>query len=69
SSVQPLKSGGVLDGVCLKGCTVRIGDSPNDEYELEGADVVSIEDGLLYSDGAEGASGPAAAARPPVRKP
>lgn len=65
SRVQTLKPGGVLDGVCPKGCIVRIGDSANDEYELEGADVVSIEDGLLYSDGTAAGG----AAKPPAAKP
>ncbi len=69
SSVQPLKSGDVLHGVCLKGCIVRLGDSPNDDYELEGADAVSIEDGLLYSDGADGAPGSANAGKSPAAKP
>jgi len=49
-SAQTLKAGGVIDGICLKGCVVRIGDSPDDEYELDGSDLVSIEDGLLFSD-------------------
>ncbi len=42
---------GVIQGVCLKGCLIRLGDSQNDEYELEGTEVVSIEDGYLYYDG------------------
>ena len=51
---QVLKPAGVIDGICMKGCIVRLGDSENDEYELEGAEVVSIEDGYLYYDGPEG---------------
>ncbi|MBX9925834.1 MAG: hypothetical protein K2Y05_05710, partial [Hyphomicrobiaceae bacterium] len=31
-----LKPGDVLASVCLKGCIVRLNDSENDEYELEG---------------------------------
>jgi hypothetical protein len=42
---------GVLQGVCLKGCLIRLGDSQNDEYELDGTEIVSIEDGYLYYDG------------------
>jgi hypothetical protein len=42
---------GVIQGVCLKGCLIRLGDSQNDEYELEGTEIVSIEDGYLYYDG------------------
>ena len=43
----------VLDGVCHKGCIIRLNDSDNDEYELEGTEVVSIEEGYLYYDGPE----------------
>ena len=46
-----LKPAAVLEGVCSKGCIVRLNDSDNDEYELEGNEVVSIEDGYLYYDG------------------
>lgn len=48
-----LKPNGVLDAVCLKGCVIRLGESENDEYELEGTEIVSIEDGYLYFDGPE----------------
>jgi hypothetical protein len=40
-----------LEGICQKGCVIRLNDSDNDEYELQGSDVVSIEDGYLYYDG------------------
>jgi hypothetical protein len=43
----------VLEGVCQKGCIIRLNDSENDEYELEGTEVVSIEEGYLYYDGPE----------------
>lgn len=46
-----LKPSGVLEGVCMKGCVIRLNDSENDEYELEGPEVVSIEEGYLYYDG------------------
>jgi hypothetical protein len=39
-----------LKEVCQQGCVVRLDDSADEEYELEGSDVVSIEDGLLYYD-------------------
>lgn len=52
-SDHTLKTGAVLDNVCMKGCVVRLNDSENDEYELEGTEVVSIEDGYLYYDGPE----------------
>jgi hypothetical protein len=46
-----LKPAQALTGVCVKGCTVRLNDSEDDEYQLEANDVVSIEDGSLYYDG------------------
>jgi hypothetical protein len=46
-----LKPSAVLEGICQKGCVIRLNDSENDEYELQGSDIVSIEDGYLYYDG------------------
>ncbi len=46
-----LKPSATLEGICPKGCVIRLNDSKNDEYELQGSDVVSIEDGYLYYDG------------------
>jgi hypothetical protein len=68
---------GVIQGVCLKGCLLRLGDSQNDEYELEGMEIVSIEDGYLYYDGpaagTETAPGsttqPPSSEKPPVTPP
>jgi hypothetical protein len=40
-----------LEGVCNKGCVIRLNDSQQDEYELQSSEVVSIEDGYLYFDG------------------
>lgn len=48
-----LKPSGVLEGVCLKGCTIRLGSSEDDEYVLEGPEVISIEDSKLYDDAPE----------------
>jgi len=48
-----LKPSQVLEGICAAGCVVRLDDSENDEYELEGTEVVSIEEGYLYYDGPE----------------
>lgn len=56
---QVLKSNGVLSDICPKGCVIRLNDKEADEYELEGPDVVSIEDGLLYYDGPEAPTEPA----------
>lgn len=54
---HPLAPGASLEKICLKGCIVRLNDSENDEYELEGDEVVSIEEGYLYYDGPEASSG------------
>ena len=40
-----------LDGSCPNGCVIRLNDSEDDEYELEGNEIVSIEEGYLYYDG------------------
>ena len=48
----------VLEGICLKGCVIRLNDSESDEYELEGDEVVSIEEGYLYYDGPDGPAEP-----------
>lgn len=66
-----LKPNGVLDGICGKGCLIRLGDSQDDPFELESSDVTSIEEGQLYDDGAgvpsesgSGASDPGPGAQP-----
>jgi hypothetical protein len=65
-----LKPSGVLQDVCPKGCIVRLNDSENDEYELEGTEIVSIEDGYLYYDVPDVAPGaPGAAAPTPAPEP
>lgn len=55
SKDHTLQPSGVLDGVCANGCVIRLGDSDKDEYELEGDEVLSIEDGELYYDGPDSA--------------
>ena len=66
-----LKPSAVLPDVCPKGCIVRLNDSENDEYELEGTEIVSIEDGYLYYDvpdavpGAPQGQGPGASQQGP----
>ena len=62
-----LKPNGVIDGVCLKGCTIRLGSSEDDEYVLEGPEVLSIEDNKLYDDAPDAKPDPAPGtnARPP----
>lgn len=51
-----LKRGDVLKGICEKGCVIRLNGAENDEYELEGTEVVSIEEGFLYYDGPDGSA-------------
>jgi hypothetical protein len=48
-----LKPNQILEGICLKGCVIRLDDNEDDEYQLEENDAVSIEDGQLYYDNAE----------------
>jgi hypothetical protein len=48
-----LKPSQVLEGICQQGCIIRLNDSEEDEYELEGSEIVSIEEGYLYYDGPE----------------
>lgn len=59
-----LKPSQVLEGICEKGCVVRINDSEEDEYELEAGDKVSIEEGYLYYDEPEAQQGGSAGAAP-----
>ena len=55
-TLQPSQT---LTDICLKGCTIRINDSEADEYRLTASDVVSIEDGTVFYDGADASAGPA----------
>jgi hypothetical protein len=64
-----LKPNAVLDGICGKGCLIRLGDNKDDPFELTGSEVTSIEEGQLYDDEAEvssgsGASVPGSGAQP-----
>ena len=59
-----LKSSQVLTGVCAKGCTIRLNDDEEDEYELAADDVVSIEEGSLYYDNPDTPAAPAPATAP-----
>jgi hypothetical protein len=56
-----LKPAQVLQGICAKGCTVRLNDDEEDEYQLETDDVVSIEEGSLYYDNPDTPAAPAPA--------
>lgn len=64
-----LSPGKVIDGVCQKGCIIRLNDSENDEYELSGSDTVSVEEGFLYYDNPIGEGAPQdGSAVSPVKK-
>ncbi len=43
-----LKPSQMLDGVCNSGCTMKMSDG--EEYEFDGNEVVSIEEGLMFLD-------------------
>ena len=60
-----LKPSQVLSGVCAKGCTVRLNDDEEDEYELAADDVVSIEEDSLYYDNPDTPATPPAPATGP----
>jgi hypothetical protein len=53
SKDHTLKPNQMLEGICAKGCVLRLNDSDDDEYQLEPTDIVSIEDGYLYYDNQE----------------
>ncbi len=59
-----IKPSQVLTGVCAKGCTVRLDDEEDDEYQLEANDVVSIEEDSLYYDNPDAPAAPAPATAP-----
>jgi hypothetical protein len=63
-----LKPAASLQGICRKGCVIRLDDSESDEYELDGSEVVSIEDNYLYYDGPDqpAEQGKADATAPPA---
>ncbi|MGQ0457494.1 MAG: hypothetical protein ACT4OU_10575 [Hyphomicrobium sp.] len=62
-----LPAGKVAEGVCQKGCIIRLNDSDKDEYELEGSESVAVEEGFLYYDDLEAVSAPNGAGSPPKR--
>jgi hypothetical protein len=55
-----LKPEAQVEGICPNGCVVRLNDSDEEEYELDGNEVVSIEDGNLYYDGPDAPPDPPA---------
>lgn len=65
-----LKPSQTLSDVCLKGCTIRMNRSEDDDYLLVGGDAVSIEDGSVFYDtpDASAAPSPPASKKRPARK-
>ena len=59
-----LKPSQVLNDICAKGCTIRLNDDEDDEYELAANDVVSIEEDSLYYDNPDTPAAPAPATAP-----
>ena len=53
-----VKPNAALEGICRKGCLIRLDDDEDDPYELEGSEVTSIEGGQLYDDEAEAPAEP-----------
>lgn len=53
-----VKPGGSLDGICPKGCLVRLNDSAEEPYELEGPEVTWIEGGELLEEQLEEVQAP-----------
>lgn len=45
-----VKPGGILEGICQKGCLMRLNDSTEEPYELEGPEVTWIEGGELLEE-------------------
>jgi len=58
SSTQELvvKASQVLDGICTGGCTIKTEDG--EEYEFDGNEIVSIEEGLMFLDEPSDAGAP-----------
>jgi hypothetical protein len=61
-----LKAAQVLENVCMKGCVIRLNGSEDDEYEVEGEDVVAIEEGFLYYDGPDEPQNPSSGPSTPI---
>ncbi len=53
-----VKPSAALEGICQKGCLIRLDDDEDDPYELEGSEVTSIEGGQLYDDELEAPAEP-----------
>jgi len=60
-----LRPSQTLSDVCLKGCTIRMNRSEDDDYVLSGGDAVSIEDGTVFYDTPDASANPPS---PPASK-
>ncbi|MGQ0671383.1 MAG: hypothetical protein ACT4N2_00680 [Hyphomicrobium sp.] len=49
-----VKAGESLTGVCLSGCLMRLDDSSDEPYELEGQEITWIEGGELLEEQSDG---------------
>ncbi len=61
-----VKPSQVLD-ICQKGCTIKMSDG--EEYEFDGTEVVSIEEGLMFLDEPSDAGAPDVGAGGPADPP
>jgi hypothetical protein len=64
-----VKPNAVLEGICQKGCLIRLDDSEEDPYELKGSEVTSIEEGQLYDDELEAPDVPEVGSAGPPSQP
>ena len=62
-----MKPSQTVTDICLKGCTIRMNGSDDDEYRLAADDVVTIEDGTVYYEGPDPSVRPGTP-QPPARK-
>jgi len=55
--------------LCPTGCVVRLNGSPDDDYRLEGSELISLEDGALYYDGEQPDAQPSSAESNKIQNP
>ena len=63
SASRALKPEESIEGICRKGCIIRIGASETSEYIVEGNELLSIEGGEVFLTGTEPGALPAKEAR------
>jgi hypothetical protein len=66
-----VRPGASLEGICTKGCLLRLDDSAEDPYELEGPEITWIEGGELLEEQLDEAAEPPSgeAGQPPQSSP